>query len=100
VVLTEDETHWVAASVAAESEISGTAQGIYDKLNAALDRDPAVLEERVAQTLWNIGRVQAGPVPLINKWDETRAETAKASTRQLARAVLAALTEQEARTDG
>ena len=36
VVLTEAEADWLAASVAPESEISGTAQGIYDKINLAI----------------------------------------------------------------
>ena len=49
VLLTEDETHWLAAHVAPESEASGTAQGIYDKLNAALDRDPDATEARLVK---------------------------------------------------
>lgn len=51
IVLTEAETHWLAASVQQESEASGTAQGIYDKLNAALDRDPDALTEQVAKAI-------------------------------------------------
>lgn len=51
--LTEAETHWLAASVQQESEASGTAQGIYDKLNAALDRDPDALVEQVARVIYS-----------------------------------------------
>ena len=82
VLLTEDETHWLAAHVAPESEASGTAQGIYDKLNAALDRDPD-LETLIAKAIAETGSIEWGNLNSINK--------AKALSQ--ARAVLHALQE-------
>ncbi|MBN8867999.1 MAG: hypothetical protein J0H98_10640 [Solirubrobacterales bacterium] len=64
-----------------------------EAVRRALAVDPDELVERIAKALWEGGRAQAGS--LIAGWDETRAETAKASTRQLARAVLAVIGEEQ-----
>lgn len=52
VPLTEAEAHWLAGFLSPESDKSATAEGVKDKVNAALDTDREELEARIAGMLY------------------------------------------------